>query len=338
MLACGPAAQAEAPRPAGEESSQTANPSAAQHRDYRGICDGSAAVALDGEFILVAYDEENVLYAFAAAGGGFTAARALSGLLKLPGRGEIDIEAATRVGPRIWWIGSHGLDRDGDDAPNRRVLFATNHPARDLNDLETLVPARDLTNVLLSAPEVAKILTPAARKRPPKKGGVNIEGLAAGPDGGLMVGFRSPLSGVDGQSGQALVVHLTPRGETFEVQKSALLDLDERGIRAIANDGAGYLIAAGSGGGKQRPALYRWNGRDAPRLLAETPDLNIEAIVDMGDGWLVLSDDGKTRRPDDGAHDGDRKCDKIRKKNSRHGHHPSVYFRGAIVPKAAPTS
>lgn len=301
---------------------------------FRGICDGSAAVNLGNETILVAYDELNTLFAFAKSGGLPSARADLAAMLNIEASDDIDIEAATVSGDRIWWLGSHGLDSGGNDAPNRRMLFATNVPSHDLDDLQLVMGPRDLTDILLKSVEVTQVLTDSARKQPPKEGGVSIEGLASSANGGLLVGFRSPLSAADGMSGEALVVNILPKGGTFEVQQVYLLDLGDRGIRDIVNDGSGYLIIAGRVTPGGRFAIYAWNG-DAtpPQQIMSVEDLNAESLLDLGSNWLVLSDDGKVNRADDDADDGKRQCDRIRRKNSLGETHPGVFFRARMIPK-----
>ena len=300
---------------------------------FNGICDGSAAVKLGNKTILVAYDEINTLFAFAQSGGMPSDRIDLLEMLNLETSDEIDIEAATRSGKQIWWIGSHGLDGDGKVAPNRRILFSTNIPSPDLSDMIIVTEPLDLTDILLSSSEVAKVLTESAVQRLPKEGGINIEGIATNSDGGLLVGFRSPLSGENGMSGNAIIVSLLPKDETFEVQRINLLSLDNRGIRDIANNGLEYMIVAGPVPSGGKFALYTWDGIGIPQLTTNLERLNAEGILDLGSHWLILSDDGKMKRADNEANDGERKCDKIRKKNSKGEAHPSVFFRTKIISK-----
>ena len=136
LLACGPAAAPDAgptsaaaapaaPQVVGATASSTAAPAregVVRERVLHGICDGSAAVSVEGGLV-VAYDEDTTLYGFDADG------RALGSLplreaLSLPSDAELDLEGAARDGQRTWWVGSHGLDGSGEPAPNRRVLFA----------------------------------------------------------------------------------------------------------------------------------------------------------------------------------------------------------------------
>jgi hypothetical protein len=303
---------------------------------YRGICDGSAALSLGNDTVLVAYDELNTLFAFDKSGGLPSARADLTELLDLGSSDEIDIEAATVANGRIWWLGSHGLDSGGNIAPNRRLLFATNIPSRDLGDLQLLAGPMDLTDILLQSAEVAQQLTAAARQRPPKEGGISIEGLATSAAGGLLLGFRSPLSAADGISGKALLVNITPHGDTFEVQRVQQLDLQDRGVRALSNDGNGYLIIAGRVASGGRFDLYRWRGDATPvEHILPLEELNAEGLVDLGSYWLVTSDDGKVQRASDEADDGRQRCDRIRKQHRLGEHHPGVFFRARMIPKSS---
>ena len=186
---------------------------------FTGICDGSAAVKLDDATILVAYDELNTLFSYDVSGGTAVASADLTALLNLKINDEIDIEAATVSGQEIWWIGSHSLNKKGVIAPNRQMFFATSIPATKLSDLKLVTQPVDLITVLMKSEKLANMLTKAARKRLPKEGGVNIEGLAATADGGFLVGFRSPLNGSNGTSGNAMIVKLLPKEENFDVQQ-----------------------------------------------------------------------------------------------------------------------
>lgn len=303
-------------------------------RVFTGICDGSAAVMLDADTLLVAYDELNSLFAFALSGGAPAARFDLEELLDLPSSGEIDIEAAARVGERIWWIGSHGRDSGANDAPNRRLLFATSVPSPGLQDLQLLVPPQDLTAVLLDSPSVRTVLNKAVRKRAPKEGGMNIEGLAATADAGLLLGFRSPLSDPGGMTGKALLVRLLPDDDWFSVQSISQLDLDNRGVRDIVRHDDGYVMIAGPVKSGGEFALYAWDGVSAQaEPLQQITGLHAEALVDIGDRWLLLSDDGKQRRADSETSDGVRRCDSIGKRSKAGKQHPGVFFRGSLLAK-----
>jgi len=303
---------------------------------YRGICDGSAAVVIAGDTLLTAYDELNTLFAFPLAGGRSTARFDLAKFLDLRTSDEIDIEAATVAGDLIWWIGSHSLDSGGHDAPGRRTLFATNIPAADLHDLQLLVPPQDLTGVLLDSPDVRAVLTQAARQRAPKQGGIDIEGLASSPGGGLLLGFRSPLTDDSGMSGDAMLVRLEPAGDSFRVHTVTLLDLNNRGIRDLVNYGDGYMMIAGAAtaGYDRKFALYKWRGNAArARRMRRIKGLHAEALVDAGDHWLILSDDGKRQRAAGKSGDDHPTCDSIRRYSVAGEAHPGVYFRAQRINK-----
>lgn len=292
---------------------------------FEGICDGSAAVRLDDGRWWVAYDEDTALSLFPADGGRYEARVELVEALSLGDDGELDLEGAARVGDRIWWIGSHGNDSAGEIEPNRRVLFATTADDRGV----LLAGPFDLTLLLRAA--MPERLSDAAMKRPPKEGGLNIEGLAPGPDGRLLVGLRSPLSGPDGMTGTAAVAVLAAPEGAFTIERVLTLELGDKGVRDLFRDGDEYVLIAGpvASGGAQE--LRRWDGASTtttPIAGPDLSDLNPEAVARDGDAWLILSDDGKLKRPDPEAEDGDRTCDKIRKKSSQGDQHPEVYARG----------
>lgn len=299
---------------------------------FNGICDGSAAVRLDDETILVANDELNTLFAYDVNGGPPVASIDLTAMLNLENAGEMDLEAAAVSAQQIWWLGSHSLDSKGAIAPNRQVFFASNIPSVNLNNLKLLTQPVDLIAALMESEELAMVLTTASRKKLPKQGGINLEGLAAAGDG-FLVGFRSPLKGSNGASGEAIVARIARHEENFAVQQVYFLDLADRGIRDIVKSGNGYIVVAGpvvSGGDF---ALYTWDGISRPQQLMKLNNLNAEGIVDLTDYWLLLSDDGKVQRADDTAGDGYRKCDRIQSKNGPGVSHPGIFFRAEKISK-----
>src|SRR4030042_7038892 len=93
---------------------------------FRGASDASAAVAISEEMFVVADDENNILriYETSKAGqpvGSFDMTSFLDIETAYP---ESDIEAATMVGQRIYWITSHGKNKDGKLRPTRDPFFA----------------------------------------------------------------------------------------------------------------------------------------------------------------------------------------------------------------------
>src|SRR5688572_1390611 len=94
---------------------------------FQGMCDASAAVALDTEFFAVANDEDNPIRVFAAQKGGPSVQNFdFSSQLRVdPKKPEMDIEGASWLRNKIFWISSHGRNKDGEYRPNRQFLFAT---------------------------------------------------------------------------------------------------------------------------------------------------------------------------------------------------------------------
>ena len=100
----------------------------AAHTLYHyGATDGSAAIALDANFMLVANDENEVIGLYDRTQSGlpiktFNFATDLAFPEKPP---EMDIEDAVQVGSRIYWMGSHSNDSGGEDEPTRETIFST---------------------------------------------------------------------------------------------------------------------------------------------------------------------------------------------------------------------
>ena len=99
---------------------------------YQGLCNASAAVAIDGSRFLVADDEDKPttflrVYREGHADGPLSVLPLPNDSLDLdPTKDlEVDIEGAARVGERVYWIGSHSANKEGKPRPNRRRLFAT---------------------------------------------------------------------------------------------------------------------------------------------------------------------------------------------------------------------
>lgn len=101
----------------------SAGGSSAATTTYRGMCDASAAVGLPGDRFVVANDEDNVLRIYKRGVPDVQATVLLSDFLA--STEEVDIEGAARIGDRIYWITSHGQNKNGKDRPSRLRLFAT---------------------------------------------------------------------------------------------------------------------------------------------------------------------------------------------------------------------
>jgi hypothetical protein len=284
----------------------TANAAAAglETRTFFGLCDASA-VADGGEGTFwVASDEDNVLRRYdPAAGAQPVASLRLDAFLQVdPEKPEADIEAAARLGDVVFWITSHGRSKKGKPRPGRRRFFATRRVARGgrVDLVPTGRPCRHLLRDLLADARLGRLgLARAAERAPKEAGGLNIEGLAARPEGGLWIGFRNPIP-----RGRALLVPLlNPReviaGAAARLGEPVLLDLGGLGVRDLRATPEGCLILAGGhrGGGAFR--LYQWAGPGAaPRQLALplpgdwTPEALLPATRAGRRVLLLLSDDG----------------------------------------------
>ena len=296
-----------------------------------GICDGSAGIALSTGYLVVANDENNVLSIYQSDTGSVPIGRVqLSGTLGVAGRPnrEADIEAAATIGDTAYWITSHTSTKRGAPLVDRHRFFAT--VEERTGSIPTVRSAGRVYGGLVSAlvgdTALARYGIAAASRRPPEEtGGLNIEGLAATPDGGLLIGFRNPVP-----EGRALVVPIeNPADVIFRERQPRLgraktLALGGRGIRSIEYVAAmrAYVVVAGSPNGGRDFALYRWSGAaaDAPRLLQGIDGLSPEAIVVESahpNRLLLLSDDG-------GRRIGGRECKDL--DDSR------KFFRSVVVP------
>lgn len=261
---------------------------------YEGLCDASAAVALDARHFVVADDEHNRLTVYRRGEPKAVRDVDLGSFLKADK--ESDLEGAARVGDRIYWIGSHARNSAGKARPDRHRFFAT------VIDGDTVRPVgrpyEGLLDDLLAAPSLAALhLADAARLPAEAPGGFNIEGLAAALDGSLLIGLRNPVP-----AGLALIVPLLNPADLIEGRGPARfgtpwrLDLGGRGVRDIERIGKGYLIVAGPTGDDGSFALYRWSGQanQAPvALKLDLGSLRPEALFAWPDGRLtLLSDDG----------------------------------------------
>ena len=109
------------------ETTDVANISVTDGPVYFGMCDASAAAPLGTRGFIVANDEDNVLRAFSRQQGGTAKTELdLNEFLRPdPKNPETDIEGATWLDKRIFWITSHGRNKDAELRMSRHRLFAT---------------------------------------------------------------------------------------------------------------------------------------------------------------------------------------------------------------------
>lgn len=305
---------------------------------YSGMCDASAAIALGGPYFAVADDEENIIYTYSLESPGTPIARTpldsiesiteraalkkakkpkreklsqpsqtdelsheqlLDLARKLP---ESDIEAAARFGNTILWVGSHGQNARGKQAPHRRRIHLTSVSAtkRPPSISPLGKPFSGFLTELLSHKAFAHLkLNEAAELAPKFPGGIAIEGFVVDPSGIAYIGFRNPTV-----RGKALVIALSNPGaiirhEQLRFGEAIFLDLGGRGIKDLVMADSSILIAAGDPLSPKRSALYRWESPPSPESVSlitslEASELNVEALLLLDDRGklLLLSDDG----------------------------------------------
>jgi hypothetical protein len=283
--------------------SSATTPPNANFIEYPEMCDPSAAVAITDALFIVASDEDNVLRVYKRGTSDAPQRFDLNSFLRPDDHPEADIEGGTRIGDHIFWIASHGRNEEGKLRPSRHRLFATRVTVEGNN--VTVIPVgrpyKRLLDDLAQAPALRKYdLESASKKAPEDKGGLNIEGLAATPQGTLMIGFRNPIP-----DGKALIVPLDNPEQVVDGERAMLgtpieLSLNGLGIRSIEyrESQARYLVVAGPYNDDGSVSLFDWSGKssDAAELLREVQfdELNPEAMfVYPGDLWAVqfLSDD-----------------------------------------------
>ncbi len=271
---------------------------------HEGICDASAAMALTDRAFVAASDEDSRLRVYLKDSSGAPIwSTDLDRFLEVdPNHSETDIEGAARVGDLIFWITSHGRNQQGEWRESRRRFFATRVAGEGVDALVSPVgvPYRRLVEDLAAHPELADLdLARASQRAPKEEGALNIEGLAAGPDGSVWIGCRNPIP-----EGRAVLVQLLNPERVIEGERARLgqvvrLRLAGRGIREIIWSGWDYVIVAGSHDGKGKSRIYRWAGPGSePGRLREVDleGFNAEAMVFFpgagGAASHLLSDDG----------------------------------------------
>jgi hypothetical protein len=303
-------------------------------RTYCGLCDASAAVWLNAQTFAVANDEDNAIRVYSSTNASAPLSSVdLSGFLQADSKKpEVDIEGAATLGDLTFWISSHGRNASGKERTSRYRFFAT----RTIVEkgvpylAPTGLPYSKLLNDLTNDPELKQFELAAAATLPPKApGGLNIEGLAATPEGHLLIGFRNPIP-----KGNALLVPLLNpaqviAGAAAKLGPPILVPLKNNGIRSITEWRGSYLIVAGSFDGEGKSALYQWPGPGRVPEHLTIPGikhLNPEALALSPDpkqtDLLVISDDGNVMV-------GGKPCKKLKQANQR-------CFRAVILPDFKP--
>jgi hypothetical protein len=260
---------------------------------YSGNSDPSAAAAVNERYFVVGDDEHNILRVYSISGSSAPVFSVdVTDFLKADAKHpEADIEGAARLGERIYWITSHGRNKDGQIRPSRYRFFATEIKVADAltepNRPPQIVPVGNpypalVSDMLASSRlsslnlhNITRLGEPLSGKErqqlAPKEKGLNIEGLAVGPDGrSLWIGLRNPLYEDAAGKRKAIVIPLLNPAEVVDQGKTArfgdviLLDLDGRGIRSIdyVETQKEYWIVAGPAGSQADFALFRYHYAD----------------------------------------------------------------------------
>ncbi|MBK8001438.1 MAG: DUF3616 domain-containing protein [Verrucomicrobia bacterium] len=183
---------------------------------HSGVSDSSTAIPIDANWMIIGDDENQVLrYYSRTRSGGPVAVKDMNPFLNIVDfyddgtPREVDIEGSTRVGNRIYWIGSHSrLQRPGTNqsrAPLRHRHLRHRHQLLQLklrahDFLKFDLVTWDSSNRHGKGANYYGLADSAAQGIDPKDrsgAGFNIEGLAMAPGlnntTNLYIAFRAPL-------------------------------------------------------------------------------------------------------------------------------------------------
>ena len=271
-----------------------------------GSSDASTALALDANYMVVGDDEANVLRVYDRKGGDALVEWSFESSTKNAfGNDELDLEAGTKIGNTLYFIGSHSNKKSGAEADSREFLFAVNvegtgkdttfdsQPVQVRDGLEKRLSDWDTNNEHgLGNGYFGFAASAGAGIIPENVNGFSIEGMTVSLDGKhLMLGFRAPQTDTNIRE-KAVIIPVALEG-VFDSSKPAQLgqpielDLGGRGIRSIekAEDGSGYLIIAGPAGPASPDVthnfrLFTWDGTTAPKEL----NVDLDALRDATGG------------------------------------------------------
>lgn len=309
---------------------------------HQGICDASAAIALDDQYFVVANDEDNIFRVYDSTTSGKPVSwgshsdagiNINSYFGNITNNKEADIEGAAQLDGVIYWITSHGRNSEGKPRPKRHQFFgnliSSDEEGQRLKQVGTSYTR--LIEDMLQDKRLKYYDFETAEKLPPKaKGGLNIEGLAATPHGELLIGFRNPIS-----QGKAFLLPLKNPQDLLEKENTRALfgspielDLKGLGIRSIDywKDRSLYIIIAGAYDNGDQFSLYQWSGLDKDLQEIKIPgmpsDFRPESVLfypNQPNRFQILSDDGTITRY------GGFSCKDFEKD------HPQKYFRSLWV-------
>ncbi|MBD2752532.1 lamin tail domain-containing protein [Spirosoma validum] len=338
-------------------AASAASVAATNSRYHTGTSDASTAIAIDANYMLVADDEDQTIRLYDRTKSGLPLASFnVASSLGLSGNGEVDIEASTRTGNTIYWIGSHA---EGGSSNRQRIFSTTvngSGAATTLtfggyySSLRTDLVNWDNSNGHgLGAGYLGLAGSTTAGVDPETPTGFNIEGFTLAPDGTTgYLGFRAPLQPTAGRT-KALIIPITnlsalvtgtPASSPATFGAPIFLDLGGRSIRSIErNANNEYLIIGGPIGASTTFALYTWTGNPADVPVLRSADLtalntggSFETIVDVPLGLTdttpiqLVTDNGSTVWYTDGTASKDLAQDNFQKFRS------DVVLLGAAIP------
>ncbi len=279
---------------------------------YAGTCDGSGGVWLDSAYFLNFNDESQTARVFAqGTSAAAVQSKDLGSALGLSSSEEADFEDAARVGNRVYGVTSHARNKDGKLEASRYRFFALDlSGAAPSLSMQVAGSSSSLLKDMLVAsnwttPDTSVLSLLQARSRlsegtvpelAPKLNGLNIEGLAALPSGGLVLGLRNPRSGSN-----AILVSLTNSdavvaGATARFGQAFLLNLGGQAVRGMAWSPfhQAVLLLGGPSDESNGPfSLWKWKG-DAASAPVKVMDLSVPA--DSGPEALIPTPDGPAVR------------------------------------------
>ena len=310
------------------------------------VSDGSTAFPINSDLMLVGDDENQTIRLYRRnESGPPLAAFDFTGDLNLTetysdGRPkEMDIEASTHVGNRLFFLGSGSNAETGEAHPNRSRLFGADIVGTGLGSqlvyvgryeyLKADIINWDVNNGHGKGANYYGLQASAAAGLSPKEedgSGFNMEGLTMAPGSShtAYVGLRAPYVPATNRA-KALIVVVT-NFDSLAVSDAGPgaarfgppieLNLGRRGIRAMEAIPEGVLIVAGPAGlfVGRAPSdfkIFTWSGRpgDAPQKRGtDLSGLTPEGIVDVPPApWTdttqvqVISDNGTMEYYNDGV-------------------------------------
>ena len=306
-------------------------------RFHAGTSDGSTAIPIDADLMFVGDDENQVLRLYHRHASGLPLSEfdmtPFLDLMDVEGGAprEVDIEASTRVGNRLFWMGAHSHANIGEIRINRGRIFATDILGTGIettlayvgryDHLKEDLVAWDRNNLHGKGADhygLAASTAEGVEPKLPDGSGFNLEGLAMAPGNttAAYLACRAPLVPATNRNYALIipVLNFTSLAISGAGPGSAVfgdpieLDLYGRGIRSIEGSSAGYILVGGPAGEAphkypQDFRLYTWTGdpKDTPQQrAADLTGLNPEGVVELPPGpWTaestvdLVSDNGK---------------------------------------------